>query len=370
MTTTVTMVASRFRDGGVERLMNRLAAGLLAEGVGCRFVLGETGAGAAAAAIPEGVMVERAEPRSVARHLVDVVSQTAGQQAVLIFRSTDCSPVIRNLAALGASRPRVFIVAGDYLSPRLQRTGMARIKAWKYRRRIRADWQRVDGIITTHPAITDDWLQTGLLMASQLHTLHPPVVGPDIDALSQESVPHPWLNEQTPVVLGVGRLTTNKRFELLLRAVALTARQRRIRLIILGRGPEESGLRRLADELGIADSVAFPGYAVNPYSWMRYADVLALPSRVEPLGLVLIEALYVGTPFVATRTPPGPASIMATTGQGQILAEDTPECLADALDKACQTTPPIEAMRSAAEAYDYRRSSREYMAVLLASSTS
>lgn len=364
----ITIIASRFRDGGVERLMNRLAAGFLEQGVSCHFVLGEDGAGGAAATIPNGVDVRVADKGGVLDNLSDLVVELgARRHAVLIVRTTDCAPVLRHLRRMERRRPAAFILAGDYLTPRLQRSGLGRLKAWKYRHRVRRHWRRADGIISTNHNITADWADTGMFADTPIHTVAPPVVGPELDRDSLDSVPHPWFEENVPVVLGVGRLTSNKRFELLLAALVRLREYRDIRLIILGRGPEEERLRSLAEDWGIADRVDFPGYIRNPYAWMREADVLALPSRVEPFGLVLIESLYVGTPFVAAGTPPGPRSIQQATGHGYLLGQDTAEELASVICQALESQHDASAMRRAAEAYDYRVSSREYLRVMLSS---
>jgi glycosyltransferase involved in cell wall biosynthesis len=203
--------------------------------------------------------------------------------------------------------------------------------------------------------------------ATPIHTVAPPVVGPELDRDSHDSVPHPWFDESAPVILGVGRLTPNKRFELLLAALARLSDCRDIRLIILGRGPEEERLQSLAEQWGLTGRVDFPGYSRNPYAWMRRANVLALPSRVEPFGLVLIESLYLGTPFVAAGTPSGPRSIHQATGQGYLLMQDTAEELASAIVRVLNSQHDASAMRRAAEAYDYRVSSREYLRVMLSS---
>lgn len=364
----VTIVASRFRDGGVERLMNRLAAGFLEQGVACHFVLGEDGAGAAAATIPNGVDVRVADTSGILDKLSDLVAELGWRRhAVLIVRTTDCSPVLRHLRMMGRRRPAAFILAGDYLTPRLQRSGFGRLKAWKYRHRLRRHWRLADGIISTDPNITADWASTGMFAAANIHTVAPPVVGPDLDRDSHDTVPHSWFGESAPVILGVGRLTSNKRFELLLAALAHLSDCRDVRLIILGRGPEEKRLRSLSEQWGIAGRVDFPGYMRNPYAWMRRADVLALPSRVEPFGLVLIESLYVGTPFVAAGTPPGPRSIHQATRHGYLLGQDTAAELASGIRRVLDGQYDESAMRQAAEAYDYRVSSREYLRVMLSS---
>ena len=76
--------------------------------------------------------------------------------------------------------------------------------------------------------------------------------------------------------------------------------------MILGEGPRLGSLQALAAELGLAGSVAFPGFLENPHGVFARADVFVHGARWEGFGNVLVEALAAGTPVVATRCPGGP----------------------------------------------------------------
>jgi len=361
----VTMVSSRFRDGGVERRMNRLAAGFMARGVSCTFVLGEPPGEAAGAAMPSGVRVKVVGRGGLQAALSQAMRDASEQEnAVLAFRTVDYSRVMRICRMRRSTRTRVFLVHGDYITERLQSKGVGRFKAWKNSRRLFREWSQANGVITTCPEIASDWLNTGAFPPECVHTPSPPVVGADLDTLGAEPVVHPWADGQWPLVLGVGRLTPNKRFDLLIEAFADLRRQTRARLVILGEGPERARLQQLVESHGVGGDVDLPGFSVNPYAWMRTANVLALPSAVEPFGLVLIEALYMGTSFVAATTPPGPQVIRNATGQGKILPSDTPSELCKALVETIEQAPSPSTLRAAVAQYDSDRSADEYLRIL------
>jgi glycosyltransferase involved in cell wall biosynthesis len=118
-----------------------------------------------------------------------------------------------------------------------------------------------------------------------------------------------------PLILSPGRLVWEKGHQDVLRALALLRRglgsqaQFDVRLLIIGRGPEEKRLRAYARELGVGDAVEFRGFI--PYEEMPrvYADatcvVLAsLPtwSWEEQFGMVLAEAMAAGVPIVASSS--------------------------------------------------------------------
>lgn len=100
--------------------------------------------------------------------------------------------------------------------------------------------------------------------------------------------------------LFVGRLASEKRVDLLLRAFAKANVSEH--LLILGQGPLQTNLEQLAAHLSISDRVHFLGFIENPYPYMRLARALVLPSRFEGLSVVMIEALAVGTPVISSRT--------------------------------------------------------------------
>lgn len=363
----VILAASRFRDGGVERRINRLAGSLAGAGIACTMVLGEDAEDAAGAAIPSTT-----ELRTPARHgqpwlnlLKQVVVQECdrAETVLLVFRTADYSPAINAVPTEHRGRTRIFLVNGDYITSRLNVGSRAPLKALRLRWRLLRDWSRADGIIATCPEIAEDWRQTAISRYCPVYCPKPPVVGPDIAEASKITVEHPALSTGRPVVLGVGRLNVNKRFELLLEAFQELQQHRPAELVILGRGNEESRLLARARELNIGDRTHFPGYAQNPYAWMRSANVLVLPSVIEPFGLVLIESLYVGTPFVASRTPPGPTAIRKALGEGIIVPEDTPQAFANGIAQVLETPPDAERLRTAASLYDSDNSAQEYLEI-------
>jgi glycosyltransferase involved in cell wall biosynthesis len=107
------------------------------------------------------------------------------------------------------------------------------------------------------------------------------------------------------IVLFVGRLVYYKGADVLVRAMAQVDAD----LVLIGRGPLEAQLRKLAVASGIAARVTFltPQDDDELAAWYRAADVFCLPSvaRSEAFGLVQIEAHAAGTPVVSTDLSTG-----------------------------------------------------------------
>lgn len=117
--------------------------------------------------------------------------------------------------------------------------------------------------------------------------------------------------ERIPVrFVSCGRMVHKKGFAVLLEAVhELVERGVQLRLAIGGDGPQRAQLRRRADELGIGEQVAFPGWIEDVAAFLAGGDVFVLPSLDEPFGIVVLEAMSQGLPVVSTRTE-GPLEIL------------------------------------------------------------
>ena len=165
---------------------------------------------------------------------------------------------------------------------------------------------------------------------------------------------------QPPVVLGVGRLTAQKDFETLIRAFAVVQKQHSARLMILGEGEDRGRLERLIGQLELNAFVALPG-AVTDRSHMQAASVLVLSSRWEGLGVVLIEAMAVGTPVVATDCPSGPREVLAGGKYGRLVPVGDVEGLAAATLETLHNPPAVAMLKQRANEFSADRAADAYL---------
>jgi glycogen(starch) synthase len=106
-----------------------------------------------------------------------------------------------------------------------------------------------------------------------------------------------------PYILALGRVVEKKGFDLLLEAFAVMDPGRRSAdLVIAGAGPALESLRARAAALGVAGQVHFPGRLSRDEvtGAMAGATLFVMPSRLEPFGIVVLEAWKAGTAVVAT----------------------------------------------------------------------
>jgi len=93
------------------------------------------------------------------------------------------------------------------------------------------------------------------------------------------------------------------------------------------------GLKRAAADLGVAERLVFTGFRTDVPRLMAACDVICHTSRVpEPFGLVVIEAMALGRPTIATRGG-GPSEIIASPSQGTLVPPDDPGALARAVSE-------------------------------------
>ena len=134
-----------------------------------------------------------------------------------------------------------------------------------------------------------------------------------------------------PVIGALGRLIQRKGFADLLDAAALLAsRGHQFELRIGGSGPAEAALRAQAERLGLAHRVRFLGWVGDKRAFFEPLDVLCVPSREEPFGIVVLEGMAHGRAVVATAAA-GPGEIISAGVDGLLVPPASPAALADAL---------------------------------------
>ena len=131
-----------------------------------------------------------------------------------------------------------------------------------------------------------------------------------------------------PVIGTVAALRPEKNLARLIRAFAGVHAQTPCRLVIAGDGPQRPALQALAQELGIAGAVAFPGHVSDTPAMYNGFDIFALSSDTEQMPLSLLEAMAAGLPVAATdvgdvRTmlaPDNAAFVVSAAGDAPLAA--------------------------------------------------
>lgn len=232
----------------------------------------------------------------------------------------------------------------------LQRTSMGHL------------YRLADKVIVPSKGVADDMAAYTGLARERIVVLPCPVVSEDLFHNRQPRPHHPWFQtDGPPVILGIGELGPRKDFTTLVRAFAKLRNKHPCRLVIIGQGKERHRLLATARALGMAEVVDLPGFVPNPYPYMAHAGLLAMTSRWEGLGFVLIEAMAVGTPVVSTLCPSGPSEILDHGRYGQLVPIGDVDALAQAMTATLTDPLPPAVLREAARPYEIERSTTAYL---------
>jgi glycosyltransferase involved in cell wall biosynthesis len=132
-----------------------------------------------------------------------------------------------------------------------------------------------------------------------------------------------------------------------------------VQLGIVGDGPEESNLRRLASDLGVSHRVKFFGRLPHTSLPEIYgaADFLILPSSREGWANVLLECMACGTPVIGSNVG-GTPEVVATPRVGALLENLTPEAITQVVRRLLAQRLDRHAVRSYAEGFSWDDTTR------------
>ena len=235
-------------------------------------------------------------------------------------------------------------------------------------RRTRDAFVRADGVVAVSHALAGRLHdELGLSADTPVHVIH---MGVDLalfrpDAVARESLG--W-SPKDRVVVFVGNLVPVKGPDVLLDAFrSLHAGGGVDRLVYVGDGSMAETLRARTREFGLDDVVTFAGRldGSGVAARLAAADVVAMPSRNEGLGLVAIEAMACGTPVVVSRVG-GVPEVFPGRACGAFVEPDDPRALATALSEVLGNGKErySAACVSAAALHDVKLKAEEFVAVL------
>jgi len=197
-------------------------------------------------------------------------------------------------------------------------------------------------------------------LAGRLSTVANPYVTPEM--LARTNVAGP-ARTGPPLVIAVGRLQHQKRFDRLLRAWE-RVRCPGAKLCIIGEGPERAALEALAADLGLADRVEMPGYSPEVASWLAKADAFVLSSDYEGLPAVVLEAMAFNCPVVSTDCFPAARELVGSAEQCHVVPCGDVALLAASIDEVLAGRSRPTGLRQIAERYSVAAGVESHRAAL------
>jgi glycosyltransferase involved in cell wall biosynthesis len=152
-----------------------------------------------------------------------------------------------------------------------------------------------------------------------------------IDITQERAAPR---NSQDILVIGaMGRFVKKKGFDNFLHSLSLLkGRGVKFKAVIGGSGEEEDRLKQLCIKLQLENVVDFIGWVENKKNFFDQVDIFCLPSRHEPFGIILLEAMSYKKPVLSTRSE-GPSEIIKNGRNGLLCLVDRPDDMATKLKK-------------------------------------
>ena len=189
-------------------------------------------------------------------------------------------------------------------------------------------YKYADGIIANSKELADDLSQW---VGVDVKVVYNPTINDRLFNLADQELKEDWfLMLERPVIIGVGRLSKQKGFDILIRAFNKYSHTGYGTLVILGEGDERSNLEKLIN-YNEKEKVRLPGFIENPYKFIKNSDLFILSSRYEGLPNVLIEALALKTKILSTNCRSGPKEILIGNLSKKIVTVDNVNMLANAM---------------------------------------
>ncbi len=222
---------------------------------------------------------------------------------------------------------------------------------WLYRR----FYKFADKIICQSDSMLIDLVENFGVPREKTVRIYNPVDVQRIKRLAA-SAPSPY-SGPGPHLVAAGRLCNQKGFDVLLEAMVLVSQTfPSAQLTILGDGPLEAGLKAQRDRLGLQEAVHFAGFQPNPYPYFKNADLFVLASRYEGLPNVVLEALALGIPVVATDCPGGIWEICRSSPGSVTICQTDHQSLAASMVSECARSRS----KRPSESDDLKRLGREF----------
>ena len=181
----------------------------------------------------------------------------------------------------------------------------------------------VDAWLTCSEQVRQDTIALGAPDASVGRLLH----FPDHVDVPPSSRAVLGLKDTDIVAVAAGRLSHQKAFDILIPAMAQAPG---ITLLLAGEGEDEAMLRALAVQHGVAERVQFLGWRSDVANLFAMADIAVMPSRYEPFGFVMLEAMAQGTPLILTNVK-GPDEVAKNNQNSLTVPPENIDELAAAL---------------------------------------
>jgi glycosyltransferase involved in cell wall biosynthesis len=361
--TEIAFYLPNLEGGGAERAIVAVANHVAALGVTVDLVLGEA-VGPYLTEVSPKVQLVNLSSRDKLRVLLSLMRYLRQHRPSVVMSSMDLPNIQMILAAkLTGFEGRTVISQRATIAPVYAEVGVMRRLV--YGLWIRCIYRMAEVIISNSRAAAAELVRSFGIPHNQIVTINNQVDIDRLTRLSTEDLSDVWLTQRkAPLIISVGSLTPRKDMESLIRVMVIVRDTCEARLVILGEGSQRQRIEQLVTELDLSTCVYMPGFDVNPYKWMRRADVVVSASQAEGFPNIVAEALALGKRIVATDCPGDTSELLENGRWGRLVPVGDPASMASAILASLDDPNPPDGRIRAAD-FTPEKTTRAYLDVLL-----
>lgn len=341
----ICVLCSRFSRTGVPLAQIRLARALATAGHEVDLIFGHTSP-TDEIEKPEGVNVIEWKFRRAMHMLPSLVYYISRKKPDIIITAEDNTNAFLLLAAI-LTRSKAKISASSRISPETVYSDKFLSRGWAMKVFVRSVMRRAD----VWSCVSKDLVSSYEVIFPKRAFVNIYNILDDKPSRSRltEDVSHPWLDgSHSNICITAGTLHKRKGLTYLIEAISiLNKKGLDAKLIILGDGPQELELKKLAQTLGLSEKVCFEGTVNNPLKYFSRSAVFVLSSMREGMPNVLIEGMLAGCTPVATDCPTGPREILESGRYGYLVPMKDSAALAVGIESALLTPVPSDILAEA-----------------------
>jgi glycosyltransferase involved in cell wall biosynthesis len=324
----VLIVVEMLFEGGQTRSVLDLAGALAGLGIGVEVFSMRPCDSSRVPQGQDGLFVREGFPPGLRRRYATPLMASrlvrAARRADVVLAGAERGPAVGAafLAARTARRPVSVMALGDPTKRvHLEEPWVRRLTEWTY--------PRADFVVCNSRGLLPAAAAMGV-PRERARVISSGLEIERVRKLGAEPPPN-WLPGPA-LIVALGRLAEEKGHDVLVRAHArVRAEGLRHHLVIVGEGPARRALERLAEQLGVSNTVLMPGFMPNPFPVVAAASLFCFPSRSEGWGRALAEALALGVPAVAADCVSGPGEILEDGRFGCLVPVDSVSDLTSAI---------------------------------------
>lgn len=355
------LVLRDLQVGGAERVVIRLANYAARHGVDVHLVA-LIGAGPLSGEIADGVRLHDLNAGRIRRAALPLYRLLVRQRPNAVMSTLPQVNALTVLVTRFLSRgPRVTVREAN--DPRFE-TPYGPSFGYVVRRILATAYKHADTVAAVSEGVRDGIIEAYGVSPGKVVAIPNASLDDAVMEKANLELADAWYSGLEKRVVCVARLSAQKDHATLLKAFKATDAGPRTGLVLIGDGPMEEDIRRQVTHLGLEDRVKLVHHESNPYRWLRTANALVLSSRWEGSPNVLVEALALGVPVVATDCPSGPREILCGGRYGELVPVGDVPAMARAIRRVLAESPVRERLVERSRDFHVERVGARWLAVL------